>query len=73
VGLPVQDEIVLVTTDRPDGTCARIVFRNGGFVDAPTLEKLCEKVRAADGLRQGCSVIAGGEVAAGRVCHMMRC
>lgn len=39
-----QDEIVLVTTERPDGTCARIVFRNGGYDDASTLEKLCEKV-----------------------------
>jgi hypothetical protein len=38
---------VLVTTERPDGTCARIVFRNGGFDDAATLEKLCEKVSAA--------------------------
>lgn len=36
---------MLVTTERPDGTVARIVFRNGGFDDAPTLEKLCEKVR----------------------------
>jgi hypothetical protein len=39
-----QDEIVLVTSERPDGTCARIIFRNGGFDDAATLEKLCEKV-----------------------------
>jgi hypothetical protein len=40
-----QDEIVLVTTERPDGTSARIVFRNGSFEDAAALEKLCEKVR----------------------------
>ncbi len=49
-----QDEIVLVTTERPDGTCARIVFRNGGFDDAATLEKLCEKV--------GSFVLGGGAV-----------
>jgi hypothetical protein len=42
-----QDEIVLVTTERPDGTCARIVFRNGGFDDAAKLEQLCEKVGVA--------------------------
>jgi hypothetical protein len=39
-----QDEVVLVTTQRPDGSAARIVFRNGGAVDAATLEQLCEKV-----------------------------
>lgn len=50
-----QDEIVLVTTERPDGTCARIVFRNGGFDDAATLEKLCEKVG-----RQSYSVLIDG-------------
>jgi hypothetical protein len=60
VGLSLQDEIVLVTTDRPDGTCARIVFRNIGFDDAATLEKLCEKVHAAGGSRQGCSSRAEG-------------
>lgn len=67
---------MLVTTDRPDGTCARIVFRNGGFDDAATLEKLCEKVRAAVGPCRGMLVrewaqllqfaSQGGSASAGR-------
>lgn len=39
-----QDEVVLVTSERPDGSSARIVFRNNTAVDAVELERLCEKV-----------------------------
>ncbi|WIA21047.1 hypothetical protein OEZ85_005371 [Tetradesmus obliquus] len=39
-----QDEIVLVTSERPNGASARIVYRNNTVVDAAELERLCEKV-----------------------------
>jgi hypothetical protein len=39
-----QDEIVLVTSQRADGSSARIVFRNNTVVNAAELERLCEKV-----------------------------
>lgn len=31
---------------RADGACARVVYRNGGEVNAVALEELCIKVRA---------------------------
>jgi hypothetical protein len=44
--LPVlQYELVLVETAKPDGSVAKIVYRNGGTVDPIALEKLCGKVR----------------------------
>jgi hypothetical protein len=39
-----QDEIVLVTSERPNGASARIVYRNNSVVNAAELERLCEKV-----------------------------
>lgn len=35
---------MLVTSERPDGSSARIVYRNGAVVNAEELERLCEKV-----------------------------
>jgi hypothetical protein len=42
--LSLQDEIVLVTSERADGSSARIVYRNNTVVNAAELERLCEKV-----------------------------
>eukprot|EP00887_Chlorella_sp_A99_P000721 scaffold5.g721.t1 len=39
------DEVVLKEVDTPDGSRARIVFRNGATVDALALEDLCDAVR----------------------------
>ncbi len=43
-----QEEIVLIETAKEDGSKARIVFRNGGDVDAAVLERLCNKVRCSN-------------------------
>ena len=39
------DEVVLKEVQQADGSPARIVYRNGGVVDALALELLCDKVR----------------------------
>jgi hypothetical protein len=36
--------MVLIETARPDGATARIIYRNGGPIDAAALERLSEKV-----------------------------
>jgi hypothetical protein len=41
---PRQGDLVLIETSRPDGAAARIVYRNGGPIDAAALERLSEKV-----------------------------
>ncbi|KAK9817153.1 hypothetical protein WJX72_010417 [[Myrmecia] bisecta] len=38
------DEVTLIESPREDGSCASIIFRNGGPVDAVALELLCDKV-----------------------------
>ncbi|GAB4816760.1 hypothetical protein N2152v2_003806 [Parachlorella kessleri] len=38
------DYVVLTTVERPDGGSVRVVYRNGGPVDATSLETLCDKV-----------------------------
>ena len=40
----VQDEVVLVETSDAEGSSAQIIYRNGGIVDAQSLENLCDKV-----------------------------
>ncbi len=42
--LYVQDEVVLVETSDAEGSSAQIIYRNGGIVDAQSLENLCDKV-----------------------------
>ena len=39
-----QDEVVLVETTDAEGSSAQIIYRNGGMVDARSLELLCDKV-----------------------------
>lgn len=46
------DEVVLTSVARPDGGSVRVVYRNGGPVDAVALEVLCDKVRAGWGCSQ---------------------
>lgn len=39
-----QDEVILVETSDAEGSSAQIIYRNGGIVDARSLEVLCDKV-----------------------------
>lgn len=49
------DVVLLTERQRPDGSPAYVVYRNGGVVDAAELEQLCDKVgrRAEGGARKG--------------------
>ena len=40
------DQVVLMDATLEDGTQGKIVYRNGGMVDAVELENLCDKVGA---------------------------
>lgn len=40
------DRVVLMDAPLEDGTKGKIVYRNGGMVDAVELENLCDKVGA---------------------------
>lgn len=41
-----MDRVVLMDAPLEDGTKGKIVYRNGGMVDAVELENLCDKVGA---------------------------
>lgn len=40
-----MDEVVLTELNGPNGVVGKVVYRNGGVVDAAALENLCDRVR----------------------------
>lgn len=61
------DEVVLTTVQGPDGSSVRIVYRNGGLVDAVALENLCDKVRQGRAQGKGTEgCLYAGQKAPGR-------